>query len=133
MGSRQNLPTAARKYLDFEKDEDLQRWLRNVRRGSPVHAEIVRRQIGRVCELLSTTPDEMVRLAKSDMKRFQDSLEDLVAQLEADGKSPGYIIGLLKAVRSWLRYNDIALMRGIKVSNRNATPCLLYTSDAADE
>jgi hypothetical protein len=31
---------------------------------------------------------------------------------------------LLKAVRSWLRYNDIALMRGIKVSNRNATPTI---------
>jgi len=42
-----------KKYLDFENDEDLQRWLRNVRRGSPVHAEIVRRQPGRVYELLS--------------------------------------------------------------------------------
>jgi hypothetical protein len=115
---------SAKKYLDFENDEDLQRWLRNVRRGSPVHAEIVRRQLGRVCELLSTTPQGMIALAKSDMKRFQDSLEDLVAKLEAERKSPGYIIGLLKAVRSWLRYNDIALIRGIKVSNRNATPTI---------
>ena len=118
------MATTAKKYLDFENDQDLQRWLRNVRRGSPVHAEIVRRQIGRVCELLSTTPDGMVQLAKSDVKRFQDSLEDLVAKLEAERKSPGYIVGLLKAVRSWLSYNNIALMRGIKVSNRNATPTI---------
>jgi hypothetical protein len=65
----------AKKHLDFEKDQDLQRWLRNVRRGSPVHAEIVRRQLGRLCELLSTTPEGMVEQANSDMKRFQDSLD----------------------------------------------------------
>jgi hypothetical protein len=124
MGSRSGLATTAKKYLDFEKNQDLQRWLRNVRRGSPVHAEIVRRQLGRLCELLSTTPEGMVKQAKNNKKGFQDSLEDLVAQLEAEGKSPGYIIGLLKAVRSWLRYNDVALMRGIKVSNRNATPTI---------
>lgn len=60
MASRKSLVTIAKKYLDFEKDEDVQRWLRNVRRGSPVDAEIVRRQIGRVCKLLSTTPEGMV-------------------------------------------------------------------------
>jgi len=124
MASRTGLAKTAKKYLDFEKNQDLQRWLRNVRRGSPVHAEIVRRQLGRLCELLSTTPEGMVEQAKTNMKRFQDSLEDLVAQLEEEGKSPGYIIGLLKAVRSWLRYNDVALMRGIKVTNRNATPTI---------
>ena len=64
------MATTAKKYLDFENDQDLQRWLRNVRRGSPVHAEIVRRQLGRICELLSTTPDEMVQQAKTDTKRF---------------------------------------------------------------
>ena len=66
----------------------------------------------------------MVELARTNMKQFQDSLEDLVSKLEAEKKSPGYIIGLLKAVRSWLRYNEIALIRGIKVSNRNATPTI---------
>jgi len=124
MPPRTHLATTAKKYLNFEKNQDLQRWLRNVRRGSPVHAEIVRRQLGRLCELLSTTPEDMVKQARTNKKRFQDSLEDLVAQLEAEGKSPGYIIGLLKAVRSWLRYNDVALMRAIKVSNRNATPTI---------
>jgi len=124
MHSRTGLASSAKKYLNFENDPDLQRWLRNVRRGSPVHAEIVRRQLGRLCELLSTTPEGMVKQAKASKKLFQDSLEDLVAQLETEGKSPGYIIGLLKAVRSWLRYNDVALIRGIKVSNRNATPTI---------
>jgi hypothetical protein len=113
-----------KKYLYFETDEDLKRWLRNIKRGSPLHAEIVRRQLGRVCELLNTTPTEMADSAKSDMKRFQDSLEDLVTKLEDDKKSPGYITGLLKAVRSWLRYNNITLIRKITVTNPNATPTI---------
>jgi len=118
------LARKGKKYIDFEKNEDLQRWLRNIRRGSPVHADIVRRQLGKICEMLSTTPQGMVESAKNDLKRFQDSLEDLVTRLEAEKKSPGYIVGLLKAVRSWLRYNDIVLTRRIKVSNRNATPTI---------
>ena len=103
------------KYDYFLKDEDLQRWLRNLSRGSPVTAEIAQRRLGKVCELLSTAPQKMLESARKDLKGFQDSLEDLVAKLEAEKKSPGYIIGLLKAVRSWLRYNDITLKRKIKI------------------
>ena len=112
------------KYSYFDEDEDLQRWLRNIKRGSPANADIVKRQLGRICEWLSTTPRGMIDLATSDMKRFQDSLEDLVAKLEDEKKSPGYITTLLKAVRSWLRYNNITLIRRIKVTNPNATPTI---------
>jgi len=31
--------------------------------------------------------------------------------LDAEGKSPGYIQGFLKVVKSWLRYNNITLTR----------------------
>jgi hypothetical protein len=48
----------------------------------------------------------------------------LVAQLETDGKAPSYIIGILKSIRSWLRYNDVALTRTIKVRNPSATPTI---------
>jgi len=66
----------------------------------------------------------MLETTEKDLKGFQDSLEDLVTRLESERKSPGYIVGLLKAVRSWLRYNDVRLMRRIKVSNPNATPTI---------
>jgi hypothetical protein len=45
------------RWLDLESDQDLQRWLKNVKRGSRVHAGIVRRQLSRVCELLSTVEE----------------------------------------------------------------------------
>jgi len=112
------------KYAYFEDDEHLQRWLRGLARGSPITAEIAQRRLGKLCELLSATPQELLESAKKDLKAFQDNLEDLVTRLEAEKKSPGYIVGLLKAVRSWLRYNDITLTRRIKVSNANTTPTI---------
>lgn len=77
-----------------------------------------------MCELLDSTPKGIVDRAKGDTKGFQDSLEDLVTWLESEGRSPGYILDLLKTVKSWLRYHDLTLKRRIKVSNPNATPTI---------
>jgi len=112
------------KYAAFEKDPTFVRWHTNLARGSPITAEVAVRRLGRVCELLDTTPQEMLETAEKDLKGFQDSLEDLVTRLESERKSPGYIVGLLKAEKSWLRYNDVRLTRRIKVSNPNATPTI---------
>jgi hypothetical protein len=66
----------------------------------------------------------MVAKAGEDLAGFQDMVEDLVARLEAEEKSPGYITGFLKAMRSWLRYNDITLTRKVKIRNSTATPTI---------
>jgi hypothetical protein len=112
------------KYAAFEKDPTFVRWRTNLARGSPITAEVAVRRLGRVCELLETTPQEMLETAEKDLKGFQDSLEDLVTRLESEHKSPSYIVGLFKAVKSWLRYNNVRLTRRIKVSNPNATPTI---------
>ena len=49
---------------------------------------------------------------------------DFIAELHKDKYSPGYIENYLKAVRSWLEFNEITLVRKIKVGNRNRTPTL---------
>jgi len=112
------------KYEGFKRSPAVNRWLTNLTRGSPITAEVALRRLGRVCELLETSPLGLVENAGEDLKGLQDSLEDLVTRLEAEEKSPGYILGLLKATRSWLRYNDVKLTRRIKVSNPNRTPTL---------
>ena len=91
---------ASGRYSVFESDPDLRRWLTNLSRGSPVTAEVYMRRVGRVCELLDTTPKGLLDKSRSDLKGFQDSLEDMVTRLESEKKSPGYIRGLLKSVRS---------------------------------
>jgi len=112
------------KYAKIEGDPSVKRWLMNLGRGSPVTAEVAVRRLSRVCELLALTPKGILEKAKKNPMRFQDSLEDLVAKLEEEKKSPGYIQGLLKTVRSWLRYNNITLTRKIKIKNAGATPTI---------
>jgi len=103
---------------------DVKRWHTNLARGTPITAEVALRRLSRMCELLDSTPQGIVDNARRNMKGFQDSLEDLVTRLESEGKSPGYILDLLKTVKSWLRYHDLTLKRRIKVSNPNATPTI---------
>ncbi|MDL5503131.1 MAG: hypothetical protein QSU88_07940, partial [Candidatus Methanoperedens sp.] len=109
------------KYANLLEDEDVARWLRNIERGSPITADVAIRRLGRACELLKLSPKQMVEKANKNLKSFQDSLEDLVFQLEKEKKSPQYITGIIKHVRQWLRYNDIIITRKIKVSNSSAT------------
>jgi len=103
---------------------DVKRWHANLARGSPITANVALRRLSRMCELLDSTPQGILDWAERDMKGFQDSLEDLVTRLESEDKSPGYILDLLKTVKSWLRYHDLTLKRRIKVSNPNATPTI---------
>jgi len=49
---------------------------------------------------------------------------DFVTKLHREGYSPGYIENYLKAVRSWLEFNEVKLVRKIKIGNRNATPTI---------
>ncbi len=111
-----------KKYAHLLKDEDVRRWLENLERGSPITAEVAWRRIGRACELLNTTPQQMVESAKKNLNQLQDSLADMVADLENQKKAPSYILGILKAAKSWLKYNNITMTRTIKVSNASATP-----------
>jgi len=118
------MPEKGSKFTALLKDQDVARWNRSLTRGSPLTANIALRRLGKACELLSATPKSLVESAKRDMKSFQDSLEDFVSKLEEERKAPGYIQGLVKAVKSWLRYNDVTLTRRIKISNVNATPTI---------
>ena len=112
------------KYAWMTAEPGVRRWLASLGRGSPITAEVAMRRLGRACELLSLKPGEMVGRAERSLKVFQDGLEDLVERLEAEGRSPGYVLGILKAVKSWLRYNDVTLTRRIKVRNASATPTI---------
>lgn len=112
------------KYNWLLQDEDTARWLRNIERGSPLTAQVMKRRFGKTCELLGMKPKEMIVKAREDLKTFQDNLEDLVSRLEEEGKAPQYIAGIMKSVKSWIRYNDIILTRKIKISNLNSTPTI---------
>ncbi len=82
------------------------------------------RRLSRFCEANKQTPRSLVQLGRRNRRKLQDLLEDYVTRLEAERKAPGYITGILKAVKSWLSHNEVEVKRNIKVSNPDSTPTL---------
>lgn len=113
------------KYARLLKDKAVERWYRNMERGSALTAEVSLRRLGKACELMdSVTPKEMIVKARKRKKQFQNQLEDLISRMEQDGKAPQYINGIMKVIKSWLNYNDITLTRKIKITNASFTPTI---------
>lgn len=73
------------------------------------------------------TPRQLADFAKEDnggRRRVEDMLMDFVAQAHKAKLSPGYIENYVKVVKSWLLFNEIALVRKIMIGDRGATPTL---------
>lgn len=112
------------KKAELLKDPDVQRWYTNVGRGSPITAEVHLRRLSLFCEQNSLTPATLADLGRKNRKELEDLIEDHITRMESEGKSPGYITGILKGVKSWLVHNEIELKRKIRISNRSATPTI---------
>ena len=106
------------------QDEDLVRWHTNLARGSPVTANVYLRRLDLFCRQHHMTSHDLIALGTKDQKALEDLLFDHITKMEANDKSPGYIEGMLKALKSWLRHHAIDVKRQIKISNRGSTPTL---------
>jgi len=112
------------KKAELLKNPDVQRWYTNVGRGSPITAEVHLRRLSLFCEQNNLTPTTLADLGRKNRKELEDLIEDHITKMESEGKSPGYITGILKGVKSWLVHNEIELKRKIRISNRGATPTI---------
>lgn len=108
----------------LDEDPDFRRWFENLARGSQVTAVERARVLYRFLRAHDMSPQELVDFAKRDRRGVEDLLSDFVGKLLEEGKAPGYVENYLKSVRSWLTYNEIRLVRRIKIGNRNLTPTL---------
>ncbi len=108
----------------LEDNADFRRWYENLSRGSEVTAKENARVLYRFLGHVNMTPGGFANLAKEDRNRVEDVLLDFVDELHKERKAPNYIDNYLKAVRSWLNFNEIRLVRVIKVGNRNSTPTI---------
>src|SRR3989441_9554890 len=115
-GSRSSLGYAA-----LREERTIDRWYRNVARGSAATADVYLRRLGNVCRADDRRPADLV-LMKSDDRR--DFLTDLVSSMESKGLSGGYIESTLKALRSWLSFNGVPWEHRIKVRGTQQTPTL---------
>ncbi len=76
------------------------------------------RELVRYCEDNDTTPPALALKARESTdgrREVEDQLQRYVLRLLKEKKSPGYAYNFVKTVSSWLRHNDIALVRRIRV------------------
>jgi len=109
----------------LEEDPDFRRWYDNLARGSEATAKENARVLYRFLKAHDMTPGELVELGRSDRRGVEDLLLDFVDKLHGKGRAPGYIANHVKAVKSWLQFNEIILVRRIKVGDREQTPSIL--------
>ncbi|MCL5440157.1 MAG: site-specific integrase [Candidatus Thermoplasmatota archaeon] len=103
-----------KKYAHLWEDKDVERWYKNLARGSQATADVRFRGLGRFCDKFGITPGEIL---KKSQKEISDLMMDYVAGLEEDGKAGSYIDSCLKPIKSWLKYNSKAWIGEIKVTN----------------
>ncbi|MEE8199252.1 MAG: hypothetical protein V3R48_06020, partial [Thermoplasmata archaeon] len=102
------------------KDEDVRRWYENLARGSDQTARERLRVLARLCRLIETTPQEMLK-SQSVGNGFEDALMDFVEIQRKEGRAPGYLKNYVKAARSWMEYNGLPMRRRIKVGNASSS------------
>ena len=108
----------------LEEDDDFRRWFDNLARGSVNTANLNARTLYRFSRLVKLSPSEIVKEAKDNRREFEDLLFDFVTKLRHEGKAPSYIENYITCVNSWLQFNDITLIRKIKIGNTSRTPTI---------
>ncbi len=107
-------------YAALRENEDVDRWYRNTARGSRATADVYLRRLGNFCKKFKTTPSELTSMEQDEIYNL---LLDLVTSME-NTHSGGYIHSIIKAIKSWLSFNQIEIKRSIKISGTQDTPTL---------
>ena len=103
---------------------DFKRWYDNLARGSQGTAKERARVLYRFLIIQEMNPSSLIEFAKKDRSAMEDLLMDFVTELHEKEHSPGYIEHYVRAIKSWLNFNEVQLVRKIKIANRNATPTI---------
>ncbi len=109
------------KYTHLLKDPAVDRWFRNVARGSQVTADVYLRRLGHVCEAHVAAPESLVAMKAEERRDF---LADLVSEMEEADNAGSYVLSTLRAVKSWLAFNGVRVDHTINVKGAQTTPTL---------
>ena len=110
------------KYQELLLDEDVRRWVENLKAKSVLTATVALRNLGHYCELTHTNPKEILNKAKSNEKDFRYEFADFVRDMESKGRAGSYIARFKKVILSWLKFNGIRLQLAVNISGENETP-----------
>ena len=94
------------------EDENFRRWVEALERGSMLTASVYFRKCCSGCEQAGTTPQEV---AKMDTRQAKFFLHDLISHFEGKGIKGSAIESYVKAVKSWMVWNDVETPKSIKI------------------
>ena len=109
------------KYARLLEDRDVRRWYDNVARGSSVTADVYLRRLGLFCTKHGLSPKRLVGMRD---KQVRDLVMDFVSKAQRAGRSGSYIKSVLKAIKSWLDFNDREVKLKVKIKGADSTPTL---------
>ena len=109
------------KYAYLFEDEDVRRWYENVSRGSKVTADVCLRRLGSFCEAQGITPSEFASMRDRELHNL---LLDYVTSAERKGYAGSYISSTMKALKSWLAFNEREVKVKIKIKGVDDAPSL---------
>ena len=98
-------------------DPDVRRWHDNMRRSSTITCGVRLRRLNLFCDRVGMTPHELAKTGRQDPMQVENVLLDHVSWMEEKKYAPGYITGIIGAVKSWLEYNHIEIRRKIRIAN----------------
>lgn len=96
----------------LEEDENFRRWVEALERGSITTASVYFRKACYASEQRGTTPRE---IASMDTRQAKFFLHDLISHFEARGTRGSGIESYVKAIKSWMVWNDIETPKSVKV------------------
>src|ERR1051326_7479825 len=96
----------------FAEYPDLKTWYDNQFNSSPAMAEDRLRRIGYVCRVYHTS---RAKLAKLSSKAGHGLIVNIITDLHKQSKSSEYMKGYVKALKSWLLYNQIKIEQKISI------------------
>jgi len=104
------------------ENPQVKRWYDNLRRKSELTANVYLRRLGLFCKKWCLTPADLLQ---KDPQEVHSLLVDTVTELEEKDYAGSYGKGFVKAVKSWLSFNNISLgERKINFTDPDDTPTL---------
>ena len=109
------------KYEKLKANKEIERWYKEVQKGSITTANVYLRRLGNFCNYIKMDPLKLLTMKDIQLLNL---LNDFIEHMTDKGHAGGYIQNYVKAVKSWLNFNLIKLPRKIKVPHADSTPTL---------
>lgn len=103
------------KHQHLLKDPDVERWYKNVARGSLITADEKLRRLGRFCEATKHTPQSLIEFKRSKPAEFDEFVMDYVDRLLTAEFKPSYVRNMLTAIKSWLGHHGLVISLTIRL------------------